>query len=241
MAGAGGESPGSAGEGGAATGGAGGEGGAPMPQLLSCAYECTAGTPCQTVDGMVPCDEATNRCVVSEQLCAAKDDCAPFANLFWFPCDTTAECLQDGSEACIDWQGKGVGYCALLDLDGCLAGVSTSVAELGGSGNVDVCVEQGVCNEGECLFACNHDFAEPCAESGSGDTCNPVTGLCECTAATECDSGVCGQDSLCAECASAADCAGAQFGLDECVNGKCGCSTVDVCPNSFTNATARCE
>lgn len=218
-------------------GGDGGGGGAPEPQALTCAFECDSPDDC----GAATCDEVTHRCVDPATVCQTNDDCAPFANsFFWLPCENTAGCTE-GLEACVNWQNKGVGYCAALELDGCLAGVAKSAPELGGSGNVSVCVDPGICVEGACDFACDHSILGGCG-SGRGDTCNPTSGLCECATGDECDSDVCGEDSHCVECVTSEHCPGGVSGEDTCVSGRCGCSSAEVCSSaSYPTAVPRCE
>jgi hypothetical protein len=112
----------------------------------------------------------------------------------------------------------------------------------GTAGVSNVCVGFDRCQDGACTFNCADPLFGGFCEAGNGDTCNGETGRCECTAGSECRSNVCGVDHLCVQCAVDDDCTGdGPTGWDICVNGKCGCSSTDICPDVTDAATPVCE
>lgn len=232
-------SGGAGGVAGADAGGAGGVGGDPgVPAAKACSNECEIDGDCVIgTDETLKCNQANHRCE-DPLACSTGADCVPGINAWDFfpPCTTSADCDPD-FQRCTAWQGQG--YCAYLELDGCLlpGEVATSLPEFGNDNNqVTVCVVPAVCTEAkQCEPGCE---AGECGD-GAGDTCDTVTHLCKCTLGSECTSNVCGADGVCQECVTAADCEGA--GLDECVNGKCGCSAANVCPDLTTAGTPVCE
>jgi hypothetical protein len=158
-------------------------------------------------------------------------------------CADDSGCFAD-FEACVSSGGKG--YCASLpDADlGCfIAGVPLTLPRFGAQGEVEVCGSPDArCVEGACRPGCADPDKGGC-DVGGGDTCSQVTGLCECAGNDECASQLC-VDAHCVQCATSAECeTNAQAtGLDVCVNGKCGCSGTDKCPDGgFESASAVCE
>jgi hypothetical protein len=232
VAGAGGETPGGAGEGGGATtGGAGGEGGAPEPVAAMCKYQCDGNEDCTFADA-VPhkCDLTTGSC----EQCLVDEHCLAELSIWVVPCEDDSGCTPD-FEACV--AADGVGYCASLpDANTpefpCPTGIPQTLPRFGAQGNVEVCAADARCLHGICDYGCRDPFSAGCG-IGTGDTCSPTTGLCECAQSSECDTGTCGADSHCVECVTAQDCDGgpAAAGRDTCVGGKCGCAGVNSCPN----------
>jgi len=236
--GAAGESTGGAG---AATGGAGGAGGAPAATALSCVYSCTIDDDCtiNAEDTSHKCNPITKLCEDPLAVCETHADCLAGLTPWFGGCTTATECL-DG-ETCVGF--KGGGYCAALpDADfGCFPNVTVTMPLFDGGADVQVCGSADArCVAGACAYGCSFSGCP----GGGGDTCNDATGLCECAAASECDSGVCGADGHCQQCVVDDDCAptAAATGLDVCVDGKCSCSSVTAClAPPFDNATAVCE
>ncbi|HVY32369.1 MAG TPA: hypothetical protein VHB79_37790 [Polyangiaceae bacterium] len=224
-----------------AGGDAAGAGGVGVPAVhQACANQCEMDDDC-AVDGaafQMICDPTSKRCVdPTVSACQTVDDCVANAS-FWsfFPCASNDEC--DGGK-CIDWQGSG--YCAYTPDPDCLDGdLKITLGQFGlPDSPIEVCYTPSACVGGVCQFACE---SLGCG-AGAGDTCSPTTHECECTTGgAECSAtGVCGADHHCTECKVDDDCAGANLGLDKCVDGKCGCSGAEVCPDPTANATPVCE
>lgn len=239
--------PGGAGAGGvsAGAGGDGGVGGAPETAVAKkCDFGCDVDADCKR--GNVPghCDPTLKRCRFTD--CTVSADCALVASNWFVPCANDSECAPD-VERCVAWQD--LGYCAGLpdpqfpDFP-CAAGSPTTMPLFGAAGEAEVCAElTQVCSDkGQCEPGCGSLGCD----AGTGDTCNPTTGICECAQSTECTkagSSVCGGNGLCG-CADDADCdvnAGVT-GLGKCVNGTCGCDSPTTCVNpGYANATKVCE
>jgi hypothetical protein len=159
------------------------------------------------------------------------------------PCDDDDGCFA-GLEACVASGGKG--FCASLpdpDLGCFIAGVAVTVPRFGSQGEVEVCGSPDPrCIDGGCQPGCADPDKGGC-DTGGGDTCSETTGLCECSGNDECASKLC-VNSHCVQCATSAECEtnSQSTGLDVCVNGKCGCSAADKCPDGgFESASAVCE
>lgn len=236
-AGAGGELP-IAGEGGAAgsSGAAGAAGAGGVPSVLTkCATSCQVDDDCKVgEDTTQKCDVATHRCIDPSLSCEVNDDCVP-ATALWSPCGIDAGC--DEGLLCITWQGSG--FCAYTPIPdfGCGLDSTMSLPLFGAQGNGEVCVPANSrCNSaGQCFLGCG---AFGCEDG----VCNEVTGVCGCSTDDECFKNKCLPDSTCAECATDDDCATNEFGNKVCVNGKCGCGSVETCPPSpYVNAPAVCE
>lgn len=236
MGGAGGE-PTSGGEGGLSSSGAGGEGGAPVAVAQSCVWGCEDDSDCARVDALAgDCNDVTKTCEdPSTQSCSSHEDCGG-STLFWsFGCTTTADC-EFGYE-CVDYRGRV--YCAIAaDPDfGCDVYQTVTATLHEGGTDVEICVDPNArCAEGKCIANCEDVGCSP----AEGDTCNPVTGRCECQNSTECGNGGVCADNLCTECGIDDDCI--SRGLDRCVAGKCGCADVGSCPaGDYPEATAACR
>lgn len=245
VAGAGGEGgsgvSGGGGEGGLESGGAGGEGGdAPVAVAKSCVDVCEDDDDC--VDGAgfpKKCDEATKVC----EACSVDADCVPELSDWFTPCETTEECGE--FFACVDFNSGT--YCAVLDDPqngaGCadLGEYESAEATLHeGGAAVSVCVKPFVrCLGGTCGFSC--ESFDTCPDE-EGDTCNPVSGRCECQNSTECSTGLLCVNNLCTGCVTDGDCSALGPGLDKCVAGKCGCTDLDSCEEGpFPDATNACQ
>jgi hypothetical protein len=240
---------GDVGQAGAGATSAGGEGCAAVvvTELKACSDECLTDDDCSIVipdnppDTTYKCNVETKKCENPAEVCNIDADCVAFS--WFFECDDTFPCFGD-DEACISWQGRG--WCASKPdpEDGCLTGGAPEVLPLlGGTGTAEVCVDRAwICGaKGKCETGCAEGLG--CGD-GKGSTCNETTHRCECASGTECASGVCGQDGSCAECSTDEHCApkAAQTGHDVCVDGVCGCSGPNECPNvPFKNATTVCE
>lgn len=235
VAGAGGE-PSGGGEGGLSSGGAGGEGGAPVAAARSCVWSCENDSDCVRPDDTPgACNDVTNTCEEpTTQACSVHEDCGP-STMFWsFGCTTSANC-EPGYE-CVDYRGKV--YCAVAaDPDfGCDVYQTVTATLHEGGGDVEVCVDPNArCSAGKCIANCEDVGCAP----AEGDTCNPVTGRCECEENTECDTDLVCSNSLCTECAEDEDCL--PRGLDTCVAGKCGCADVSSCAAAYPAATPACQ
>jgi hypothetical protein len=236
------------GDGGTGAGGepAGGAGGAPPLTAKSCGDQCEVTDDC-VVDGALDqkvCDPVAKRCVEPFKACEAHDECVPWASSFTKTCANQADC-DDVFGVCVTWQGSG--YCASEPFDEgfCFGRPGAAPSPLLQFGSpdpmmIEVCLStEGRCDAGECIVGCT--ALGGCEDSGDGDTCNEVTGLCECQAASECGGRACGADGHCVECATPADCDAGATGLDVCVNGSCGCSSPASCIDQTANATPVCE
>ncbi|HEX2872799.1 MAG TPA: hypothetical protein VHP33_16165 [Polyangiaceae bacterium] len=237
----------SAGFGGASAGagGDGGAGGTPeVPVAKKCDFGCNVDADCNGIDSVGHCDQTLKRCRATD--CTVTADCAPVASLWLFTCSNDSECTPT-VERCVAWQG--VGYCAGLPDPNfpefpCTFGSPTTLPLFGAAGEAEVCADvTQVCSaKGACEFGCGYLGCD----AGTGDTCNPTTGLCECAQSTECTKAgvsVCGGNGLCG-CADDTDCAktAGATGLGKCVNGTCGCDNATACVNpGYANATAVCE
>ena len=94
-----------------------------------------------------------------------------------------------------------------------------------------VCGRAGAtCRDGICGPGCGAD--DDCVDSNR-PRCDVGSGRCVCSAGSCADNAsVCGDDGRC-RCAVDADCT--QGPVDRCVDGQCGCSSLQVCPNATTN------
>jgi len=233
-------------EGGAGTtpeGGAGGatptsDGGAPtVAGLKQCIYECEVDTDCAPIEGdrdRTVCNLERHRCEDPYTTCEVDADCLPFAST-WVYCASDENC--DFGYSCVDFKGQG--FCAIQNLDGCGNLTSLSMARFGVEGNVTVCVDDyGVCLNGVCDVDCHDPLVADLACIGKGLCRDGVE--CECQADDECKSNKCGADGKCVECVTSDDCFGQN--INTCVDGKCGCDSVDACgPNHTKAATFVCE
>jgi hypothetical protein len=239
--GSGGEPPvgGSAGEGGTSTsGGVTGEAGAggTAPVFGLCATSCQIDPDCAVgEDTTQKCNTTTHRCVDPSLACETNDDCVP-GLAFWQPCGIDAGCGE--GLFCIDWHGKG--YCAgPPDAEfGCFGDTEMSLPLVGAQGEETVCVPANArCGaQGQCFIGCG--FFGFCPDG----LCDAESGLCKCSTDDECSLNSCLADSTCAECAKDEDCASNELGNKVCVDGKCGCSGTQTCPESpYANAPVVCE
>lgn len=228
--------------------GAGGE-----PPVVASAPQC--GNSCEQdedcfIDELNPsaCDPETKRCYPTDKvLCVNNTSCIPNASFWFVECESDGDCADDDTERCVGVDGKG--YCALLPgPDGCDEfSAATELPVFGSTAGAKATVCAAVwdrCRDGNCYYGCGDPFFEGDACGvGDGDTCNEVTGLCECATGAECDpSGVCQANKLCAECATDQNCIDKDaIGLDKCVAGKCGCAAASSCPDLTESATPVCE
>lgn len=229
----------------AGAGGDGGAGGAPeVPVAKKCDLGCNVDADCNGIDSVGHCDQTLKRCRSTD--CTVSADCAPLASFWFATCADDSECTPT-LERCVAWQG--VGYCAgVPDANfpefPCTFGAPTTLPLFGAVGEAEVCadVTQVCSDKGKCEFGCGSLGCD----AGTGDTCNPTTGLCECAQSTECTkagASVCGGNGLCG-CADDTDCAktAGATGLGKCVNGTCGCDSAASCLNTgFPSATKICE
>jgi hypothetical protein len=227
-----------------AAGAAGSGGVTPPPVAKQCHYQCEVDDDCKVgVDDTQKCNTTTHRCENPMNACQTNDDCIPFGNFLFFTCTSVADCF-DG-EACVSLHGQG--WCATMsDVDAGCGGPDPLVLDnVGSAGTSAVCLSNTArCNAGSCIFGCADPEFGGC-DSGTGATCNDVTGLCECAESTECTAnGVssCGTDSHCG-CAGPTDCSAADVpGQSTCVAGTCGCADATECPDpGFANAPPVCE
>jgi hypothetical protein len=220
----------------------GGAGGAPDASLKACTNECEIDDDCAVLDSPVilSCDQATHRCVDALEPCETNDNCVPWVSLWYTPCTKQADCTDS---FCVTWEGKG--YCANAPSDDFCFPPWTAPSQLLEFGSADpqmfdVCFGTGAtCNAGKCIASCADPFLGGC--DGNGDTCNEVSGLCECETGDSCASGVCGADSHCVECVTSDDCAENAAGNTSCFDGKCGCGSADSCPDDTQAGTPVCE
>lgn len=243
---AGGAGGAAAGAGGASAGGDGGAGGSPQVAVAKkCDWSCNIDADCNGIDSAGHCDQTLKRCRSTD--CAVSADCAPYISQWTTPCANDSGCTPD-VERCVAWQGDG--YCASLPDPQvpefpCFFGYPTTMPLFGAVGEAEVCADlTHICNNGACEPGCANPLLG--CGAGSGDTCNPTTGLCECAQSTECTKAgvsVCGGSGLCG-CADDTDCAktAGSTGLGKCVNGTCGCDSAATClSGAHPNATKVCE
>jgi hypothetical protein len=235
----------SAGAAGSDAAGAGGAGGTPeVPVAKKCDLGCNVDADCNGIDSVGHCDQTLKRCRSTD--CTASTDCAPVASLWFAACADDSGCTPT-LERCVAWGG--LGYCASVPDSQfpefpCTFGSPTTLPLFGAVGEAEVCADltqvcsaKGACEPGCGSLGC---------DAGTGDTCNPTTGLCECAQSTECTKAgvsVCGGSGLCG-CADDTDCAktAGTTGLGKCVNGTCGCDSAASCLSTgFPNATKVCE
>lgn len=237
---------GGAGAGGVGVGGDGGAGGAPeVGAAKKCDWGCNVDADCNGIDSVGHCDQTLKRCRSTD--CTVSADCAPLISQWTTPCTNDSQCTPD-VERCVAWQGDG--YCAGLPDPQvpefpCFFGFPTTMPLFGAVGEAEVCADlTHVCNNGACEPGCANPLLG--CGAGTGDTCNPTTGLCECAQSTECTKAgvsVCGGNGVCG-CADDTDCAknAGVTGLGKCVNGTCGCDSAATClSGAYPNATKVCE
>jgi hypothetical protein len=217
-----------------------GGGGGTAPTARTCSYTCEDDDDCAFVDGppTYSCDPEKKECVQ----CTTDAACLPGQSAWVTECADDTGCPP--TDACVAWQGKG--YCAYKadpqnPVDSCFGfGAPKTVLRQGAQGEILVCAAADArCFDGVCGPGCGTDmlFGGGCSQ-GNGNTCSSTTGLCECSAGTECDSGVCGADHHCG-CDNDDDCTAA--GLDKCLDGVCGCGSATSCTAGFVSATPVCE
>ncbi len=238
----------SAGEGGSdhageSSGGAGGHGTPEAPK--ACSYECSDDDDCDS-PGILEyvCDPNTQRCQAPELTCSGHRDCVPFASSWVLACEKDDDCVTKDS-VCVDAGGYGRCARAFDEASDCpLPGqVSVTRTRFGTIEDVQVCgATNGRCSDGACFLGCSGP--SDCGK-GDGDSCDVESGRCTCVADTECASGEvshCNPDTQrCDECASDFDCF-LDPARDRCVDGRCGCSSSDVCSDViFPAATPVCE
>lgn len=229
-------------EGGNPSGGAGmgGAGGDVQASHKQCGRTCetTADCPTQTF-----CQADLHRCIE----CNDNTDCIPVKSGGWGPCTTDDDCLTILGEACGDINGRG--YCVpAYDAEaGCEdPQVHTTLTKFGTSDVLDACiVDSGRCEDHVCFTTCASDpnFCTT-ASTGYGETCDEGSGRCTCESDDECTHGPSHCDPAthhCVECSETAQCPGAIVGKDTCVEGRCGCSSVDVCTTLAPGGSAVCE
>ncbi len=224
-------------------GGAGGEGPITV-RAAQCGNSCEEDEDCRiNEDQPYACDLETKRCYDPTVVCANDASCVPGASFWSTQCVSDDDCAEDDSERCVAFNG--VGYCAMLpDQGACFFGEPADLPVFGGGTTATVCASfLSRCREGQCMYNCADPIYGGLCGVGNGDSCNEVTGLCECSAGTECEgSGVCQTNKLCAECVTDQDCiAKDAAGLDKCFEGKCGCGTASSCPDTTQAAMPVCE
>jgi hypothetical protein len=213
----------------------------------SCNYVCVDDDDCVVGPSMdYKCHPTRKRCERPELACDAHGDCVAFASGWTSACANDSECTP-GFEACIDAGGRGL--CAFLPDStlGCfLGGTETTLPRFGAKGMEVVCAsDAGRCDDqNRCFTGCSDAPTTICSlANGRGTTCNATTGLCECTADIQCSAdgvSTCNMTTHQCECVGSGDCT--VMGADECVSGRCGCSSTSVCTaTTFPLATAVCE
>jgi hypothetical protein len=232
----------SAGEGGSAAG-AGGRG--TPEELQVCSYECVADEDCDS-PGILKyvCDPKTKRCLAPELACTGHRDCVAFASNWSIACENEDACPSE-ADICVDAGGYGRCARAFAEETPCPLPDQLSVTRtrFGTIEDVLVCGRtNGRCSDGACILGC--EGPSDCG-TGNGDTCDVESGLCTCLADNECTGGFVShcnpRTQRCDECASDFDCF-LDPSRDECVGGRCGCSSADVCSDViFPAATPVCE
>ncbi len=225
----------------AGAGGAGGAGGAPAATAFACAYSCGVDNDCSVNgDATQKCNLTNHHCEDPANTCTVDSDCLAAITPFFGSCVADVDCFLP--DRCVKLHG--FGYCGTPpDVEtGCdIPNVVFKLKLFETGVDVDICGSPNArCASGTCIAGCSVDACP----TGTGDTCNETTGLCECATGAKCKSGVCGADGHCQECVTSNDCApkSASTGLDTCVNGRCGCSVATSCPAShFDNAPAVCQ
>jgi len=199
----------------------GGEGEVEYPGTNQCFERCDEDGDC--LQGY-RCTE--HRCWLDGSLdCINDTDCVAVHSGWVTPCDGADHCPD---QACITFGVRGrcatradIIPCETLDLD------TVDRREHGGGALVQICAKLGAyCGfDGKCAQKpCETD--EDCI-AAAYPSCNLDTGRCVCTPtsctynASECIAGTC-------RCTRDEDCSGGPH--DACIDGVCGCSSVDVCP-----------
>jgi hypothetical protein len=235
-----------AGPSGGEAGNAAGAGGRGTPEVLTvCAYECSADEHCDS-PGLLTyvCDQKTNRCVAPELTCSGHRDCVAFASSWTQSCDSDDDCLA-AADLCVDAGGYGRCARSFAQDTPCPLPDQVSVARtrFGTIEDVQVCGRtNGRCGDGTCFEGCTGP--DDCG-NGDGDTCDVESGRCTCIADNECTSGFVShcnpRTRRCDECTSDFDCF-VDPTRDVCFDGRCGCSSADVCSDViFPDATPVCE
>lgn len=253
VAGAGGSVAGAGGEGGGDAGFAGeggsdaGAGGRGTPEELKhCAYECSTDDDCAS-PGVITyvCDPVTRRCGAPDLTCAEHRDCVPFASSWTIACEKDEEC-PSAADVCVD-VGE-AGRCARSYAEDTSCPLPDQVpVPRAKFGDLQVVVQvcgrtNGRCSEGMCFLGCTGPG--DCGQ-GDGDSCDVESGRCTCLADNECTSGAVShcnpRTHRCDECGSDFDCF-LDVSRDHCVDGRCGCSSENVCAEwVFPAATPVCE
>lgn len=251
-AGGGGEATGGVGGAAGGQGGAGGEGGGagdggtiPAIVVPHCTFACTSDEDCLLDGGdddSEKCNPIRHVCEDPTQACTLDAECLAPLSQWDTPCVNDGECTAN-TEACV--QANGQGYCAARPSAGSPACGVSNVAKIlprfGAAGTVEVCANADPrCFGHRCRPGCGAPN-RPCG-TGTGDTCNAATGLCECNTGGECSkTGVCGADKHCDTCETTEDCAATITDL-ACIQGRCGCGDPDECVDfGYANATAQCQ
>jgi hypothetical protein len=226
--------------------GSAGDGGATNEAFGACQVGCATNTDCVT-DEADPrfCDTDSSQCVE----CTVDAHCIAFASgLARVVCTQDDDCSALFDEVCVDVAG--LGRCAAPPdpQDGCFIGTPTNMTRFGSvpAQTVEVCARDvGKCVAQRCIVSCS-DVEDFCTgeSPGYGDVCDAASGLCTCSSDDQCDHGPEHCNPLthqCDECETAADCQGAANG-QECVQGRCGCSSVNQCPaTGFPAGTSLCQ
>jgi hypothetical protein len=224
--------------------GAGGEGGAfESVAVPHCSFTCDSDDDC-LIDGddTEKCNLTRHRCEDPTQACTSDAGCLVALSAWFKPCTNASNCTAI-IEACVDAGGQG--FCAPLPVASACTGsnVPRTLPRFDTQGTVEVCAHPDPrCFNRVCRPGCGAPSA-PCG-IGNGDTCNTVTGLCDCRYSTECDAtGICGSNGQCQECAVDADCA-ANVTDTACIGGKCGCASAATCAAidpGYESAPAVCQ
>jgi len=205
----------------------------------SCVDHCNADNDCMPVlpVGDFECDLATHRCVT----CRNDLACVAASSGWIIGCTKSSDCVSIGN-VCINVNGAG--KCAFtVATCGGIFPDDIPAQEFPTGTAVTVCgIASSECHAGRCVDRCSP--IHTCTPEQGGSACNESTGRCECNDDNDCAGGVgvsrCNTVTRQCECAGSADCVGVQD-VDICVDGKCGCSTVDICKPDFTGTTLSCE
>jgi hypothetical protein len=211
----------------------------PLSSGKSCVERCNADADCKPLlpTAEYECDLESHRCIV----CRNDLACVAAASGWIVGCTQTSDCSFVG-DVCVDVNGAG--KCAFTKAT-CAGAFPDDIQakELVTGATVTVCgVASSECHAGQCVDRCGAMHA--CTPEQGGRICNGSTGGCECASDNDCSAGVgvskCNTVTKQCECAGNADCTGVDD-VDVCVDGKCRCSSVNVCKRDFMGTTLTCE
>jgi hypothetical protein len=228
-----------------------------------CRERCAADSDCSVVgDGLRCVDGQCQSERPAERACVDDGECLVRANDIMNPppCNAPSDCV---GWACVDFDGVPPGQCILAASPDALCDQGFTTVDITGTPvelcsfvsrcEADVCVDCRTDDDCAAPFAlggsrCSADGRcvdcvedADCAEPGAS-RCYPE-GFCGCAGAADCGGLACSRFGGCATCVDDSDCDYATSDGGLCIEGACGCRTVDDC-TQYTppgNLTLACE